>query len=39
MDIDDDQIQDIFNSFDTSGDGVIEVEEFANALFAAFNIQ
>jgi Ca2+-binding EF-hand superfamily protein len=38
MDLDDDQVKDIFAHFDKSGDGVIEVEEFANGLYAAFNI-
>ena len=39
MDLDDDQVKDIFNSLDKSGDGFIAVEEFANGLYSAFNIQ
>jgi len=38
MDLDDDQVKDIFNALDKSGDGLITVEEFANGLYSAFNI-
>ncbi len=38
MDFNDDEIEEIFKSFDSSMDGTIEVEEFANAINSLYNI-